>query len=316
MSNGEVRKVSLQDIQLVQNLIERCLQLYMSEREVVNTLLHQAKIEPGFTELVWQKLEAENQEFFRAYHLMLIVKDQILRFNQLLEKQVELMRQVCQTGVASLSLSNGSQMHSMHNNSTYQVRQPTGPPIKPENIHQTSTLPNVYINGKSALQPSMQVPVTMSEHTGRMNVPENMLLAQNSSSGIVQGMNGVLIKSEGGFAGDSHFMFGVDNNLIEPRNAIGDASASHFTSGEPNESMMDQETSSFGFLGQIPRNFSLSDLTADFSNSTDILESYSRSPFLGTEANFLDPQIRGEQQDVRRLDTISEGLSYDVFASD
>lgn len=40
------------------------------------------------------------------------MKDQILRFNQLLERQVELMRQVCQTGVASMSLSNGSQMHS------------------------------------------------------------------------------------------------------------------------------------------------------------------------------------------------------------
>lgn len=35
----------------VQNLIERCLQLYMSPKEVVSTLLHHAKIEPGFTEL-------------------------------------------------------------------------------------------------------------------------------------------------------------------------------------------------------------------------------------------------------------------------
>jgi uncharacterized protein (TIGR01589 family) len=35
----------------VQNLIERCLQLYMNQKEVVDTLLDQAKIEPGFTEL-------------------------------------------------------------------------------------------------------------------------------------------------------------------------------------------------------------------------------------------------------------------------
>ena len=35
----------------VQNLIERCLQLYMNQKEVVETLLEQAKIEPGFTEL-------------------------------------------------------------------------------------------------------------------------------------------------------------------------------------------------------------------------------------------------------------------------
>lgn len=35
----------------VQNLIERCLQLYMNQKEVVETLSFQAKIEPSFTEL-------------------------------------------------------------------------------------------------------------------------------------------------------------------------------------------------------------------------------------------------------------------------
>ncbi|XP_047944915.1 uncharacterized protein LOC125191406 [Salvia hispanica] len=290
MTNGEVRQISVQDIQMVQILIERCLQLYMSEREVVNTLSRQAKIESGFTEIVWRKLESENQDFFRAYHLRLIVKDQILRFNQLLERQVELMRQVGRTGDTSMPLSNGSQMHSIvHNNSGYQVQQPAG------------------------LQPNMQVPINISGHGGQIDVPGNMLLTQNSSSGIVQGMNNVMIKSEDG---DSHFMFGTENNLIQPRNTTGEVPVSPFTSGDPNNPMLDQETSSFGFLGQIPRNFSLSDLTADFSNSTDILESYSRSPFLGSGANFLDPHIRSEQQDARRLDTVSEGLSYDDFARD
>ena len=51
---SQARKVSAGDIQLVQNLIERCLQLYMSQREVVTTLHAQARIEPGFTGLVWQ----------------------------------------------------------------------------------------------------------------------------------------------------------------------------------------------------------------------------------------------------------------------
>ncbi|KAK3000987.1 hypothetical protein RJ639_022167, partial [Escallonia herrerae] len=124
----------------VQNLIERCLQLYMSQKEVVNTLLQQAKIEPGFTELgkfylllhpfsmaqfyhlsfrlvlhyrvpciyVWQKLEEENQDFFKAYHLRLIVKEQISKFNRLLERQFELMQQICPTGVTSISMPNGS----------------------------------------------------------------------------------------------------------------------------------------------------------------------------------------------------------------
>lgn len=54
LQGSEARKVSTSDIQLVQNLIERCLQMYMSQREVVTTLQSQAKIEPGFTGLVWQ----------------------------------------------------------------------------------------------------------------------------------------------------------------------------------------------------------------------------------------------------------------------
>ncbi|KAJ8497550.1 hypothetical protein OPV22_008102 [Ensete ventricosum] len=108
MSSGEVRKVSRQDIQLVQNLIERCLQLYMNQKEVVDTLSFQAKIEPSFTELVWQKLEEENREFFEAYHIRLILKNQILLFNMLLEKQVELMQTACPSGVAILPIPNAS----------------------------------------------------------------------------------------------------------------------------------------------------------------------------------------------------------------
>ncbi|XP_043716030.1 uncharacterized protein LOC122664320 isoform X3 [Telopea speciosissima] len=52
LSRNDNRKVSRQDIEFVQNLIERCLQLYMNRDEVVKTLLHRAKIEPGFTNLV------------------------------------------------------------------------------------------------------------------------------------------------------------------------------------------------------------------------------------------------------------------------
>ncbi|XP_059589698.1 uncharacterized protein LOC100257023 isoform X4 [Vitis vinifera] len=51
-SNNETRKVSHQDIEFVQNLIERCLQLYMNRDEVVKTLSTRARIEPGFTTLV------------------------------------------------------------------------------------------------------------------------------------------------------------------------------------------------------------------------------------------------------------------------
>lgn len=92
ISSGDNRKVSCDDIQLVQNLIERCLQLYMNQREVIKTLLDQAKIEPGFTSLVWQKLEEQNRDFFKAYYTRLKLKKQIIVFNRLLEQQYQLMR--------------------------------------------------------------------------------------------------------------------------------------------------------------------------------------------------------------------------------
>ncbi|KAL0346175.1 UNVERIFIED_CONTAM: hypothetical protein Sradi_4448800 [Sesamum radiatum] len=159
---------------------------------------------------------------------------------------------------------------AVHNNSAYQAPQPAGPPIKTETVLQAvSAIPNVYTNGASSVQPSMQIPVNMAGHAGRIDVSGNMLLAQNSNTGMMHGMNGMMIKSEGGYAGDSQFMFGADNNLMEPRNGMGEASASPFDGGESsskalNEAVLDSEMNSFGFLGQIPRSFSLSDLTADF----------------------------------------------------
>ncbi|XP_057983797.1 uncharacterized protein LOC131168416 isoform X2 [Malania oleifera] len=324
MSSGEVRRVSRQDIQLVQNLIERCLQLYMNQKEVVATLLDQAKIEPGFTELVWQKLEEENQEFFKAYRLRLMVKQQIIVFNKLLEKQVELMHQICPTGVASMSLTNGSHIPQMHQSSACYAPGHTGPPLKPENMHDPigSSLPNAFTNGGSSLHTSMHASVDMSA-PARIDVPPDLLSTQSSNMGMMQGINGVMIKSETGYAGSSPFMFGADGNVLETRPAIGDGSVASFSSVESssqplNEPLLDADTSSFGFLGQIPRNFSLSDLTADFSQSSDILESYSRSPFLASDTdNFLDSRERGEHQgDSKRLDTISEGLSYEDFGSE
>ncbi|CAD7703958.1 unnamed protein product [Ostreobium quekettii] len=91
---GDGRKVSPSDIQLVQNLIERCLQAYMPKLEVVSTLQAQANVEPRFTTLVWQQLERENPEFFWAYYLRLKVKDQIVMFNHLLEQQLQMVQKL------------------------------------------------------------------------------------------------------------------------------------------------------------------------------------------------------------------------------
>uniref|UniRef100_K3WRW7 Uncharacterized protein n=1 Tax=Globisporangium ultimum (strain ATCC 200006 / CBS 805.95 / DAOM BR144) TaxID=431595 RepID=K3WRW7_GLOUD len=75
---------SWNDILRVQNMIERCLQQYLSKHDILITLKEQAQIDLEFTNVVWQKLEEQNPSFFRAYNLQLILKEQILAFNYLL----------------------------------------------------------------------------------------------------------------------------------------------------------------------------------------------------------------------------------------
>ena len=84
--------LSWSNIQLVQNLIEKCLQMYMSQKEVLYTLEMKGNVEPGFTQLVWQKLEEQNKEFFQAYALRLQLRDQIALFNHLLEQQAQALQ--------------------------------------------------------------------------------------------------------------------------------------------------------------------------------------------------------------------------------
>jgi uncharacterized protein (TIGR01589 family) len=86
--------VSPEDIQTVQNLVERCLQLYMARDEVVNVLKSQATIDPGFTQLVWSKLEEQNPDFFKCYYTRLKLKAQIVMFNHLLEQQVAVVQRM------------------------------------------------------------------------------------------------------------------------------------------------------------------------------------------------------------------------------
>lgn len=219
------------------------------------------------------------------------------------------MCQILPNGAASVPISNGSHIPQMHQNTAYYA------PEQTQSI--ASSLSNAFSTGGSSLHACMQTSVDMSAHARRMDVSSNMPLVQSSNVGMIPGMNGGIMKAEAGYAGTSPFMYGTNGSVLEMRPAIGDPSVSSFSSVEsnsqpPNETMLDPDSSSFGFLGQIPRNFSLSDLTADFSNS-DILESFSRSPFLATDAdNFLDPDGKGEHQgDMKRLDTISEGLSYE-----
>lgn len=54
---------------LLHMLAIQLLHALLRSQDVVQTLQQQAKIEPGFTTLVWSKLEEQNPEFFKAYYL-------------------------------------------------------------------------------------------------------------------------------------------------------------------------------------------------------------------------------------------------------
>ncbi|XP_028754402.1 uncharacterized protein LOC114713895 [Neltuma alba] len=54
-------------ITMVQNLIERCLILHMSQDQCVKALAEHARIAPLVTLTVWKELQKENKDFFRVY---------------------------------------------------------------------------------------------------------------------------------------------------------------------------------------------------------------------------------------------------------
>lgn len=317
MSGGDVRNVSPGDIQMVQNLIEQCLPYYMTQKQVIDILYQQEKVEPSFTELVWQKLEEQNQDFFKGYHLRLMVKEQIMEFNKLLDRQAALMHQLGPTGVGFPPKSNGSHMPAIHQNSTCYAPENSGIALKTENMQH----PN-FSRGFNTC--GLPIPSgDMSAHSRRIDVPPNMLLAQNSNVGMTRGTtNGVSVKTEANYLGNSRFIYGADGNVLETRPTIGDPSVSSFSCLESDPHQLNgtllNDSSLFGLLGPMSQNFGLSDSTADFTNSSDMLESFSRSAFLSSERdNFLDSHSSTveHQGENKRLD-IPENLGFEDFGSD
>lgn len=211
-------------------------------------------------------------------------------------------------------------------NSTFQATEHAGPNMKLGNMHQTinGNLPHLYTNGASSVQSYAQAAMDVSAHARSIDASPNMLLPRNANLGMMLGPNEGMIKSAG-YSGKN----GGEGILLQASPGIGNPSLPNFSNVEPsvqpvNEDPWGADTSSFGFLGKIPRNFSFSDLTADFPDSsglcsllfwsnilinvhiliclyflfyTDILEGYSGSAFLATDTNdFLDPQGKGEQE--------------------
>ncbi|KAL2468908.1 hypothetical protein Fot_50484 [Forsythia ovata] len=297
VSSNDNRKVSREDIELVQNLIERCLQLYMNRDEVVKTLLNRARIDPGFTTLVWLKLEEENADFFRAYYIRLKLKKQIILFNHLLEHQYHLMKYPVPPKVPLAPIQNG--IHPIPVNTLpmgYPVMQQ--PPVPATGQHHLdsmgySTSSCHIVNG---------VPASGNFHPMRMTSGNDMTIdtggvgaspamppnnAMSSLSDMPVSPTSVASTGHFPFSASEISGMGVDASALDT--AFTSDVASSVGLQLPPDNGAGNSRDSLRSLAQIPWNFSLSDLTADLSNLGDLgaLGNYPGSPFLPSDSDIL-----------------------------
>ncbi|BBN02328.1 hypothetical protein MPTK1_2g14390 [Marchantia polymorpha subsp. ruderalis] len=299
-ANNEGRKISCEDIQLVQNLIERCLQLYMNQTEVITTLKYQAKIEPGFTSLVWQKLEEQNPDFFKAYYTRLKVKKQIVLFNHLLEQQVQLQQKMRSFPTANL-VQPMQNVHHMPMGYTM----PPGPPNAAMPHMGVMLMPVPGSNMMNGAASPMQESYPSHESPGRWVIEEKSTpMFPFSNMGNPTDITGMGMGLTTTMGLETPF---VSNDPVP--NGIGPLSTTEADSSSTRESLES--------LGQLPRNFSLSDLTAELTNSADLgaLGSYTGSPFLTPDTEvFLqspDKDFSGWGEDDKMLDSMGETLNMD-----
>ncbi|XP_017626297.1 uncharacterized protein LOC108469776 isoform X3 [Gossypium arboreum] len=278
-SSNDGQKVSRQDIELVQNLIERCLQLYMNKDEVVKTLLNRARIDPGFTILVWQKLEEENADFFKAYYIRLKLKKQILLFNHLLEHQYYLMKYPMPPKVPLVPIQNG--IHPMP----------------------AAGQPHLDSMGISSCHVVNEVPAPSHFQPMQMNSGNDMVMDNNATdatpavpptTAMMSSMSEMPV-SPTSVASSGNFPFtatdmsemGVDTATLDSAFTADVASSIGLQLGPGNGA--DNSRDSLRSLDQIQWNFSLTDLTADFSNLGDLvaLGNHPGSPFLPSDSEIM-----------------------------
>ncbi|KAJ7535526.1 hypothetical protein O6H91_12G051800 [Diphasiastrum complanatum] len=313
---NEGRQISCEDIQLVQNLIERCLQLYMNQGEVIDTLLDQAKIECSFTSLVWQKLEEQNPDFFKAYYTRLKLKNQIMLFNHLLEQQAQLMQKTRMLPKSSPihALTNDKHLFSMHQYPMASTGQqqasltgagrplisvpPPSPPLlsggssTQDGCHTSFDSPESNLWDQGFIEMNGGV-----KYSCLMDVTSEVPPAMKSSSTAILFYTSP--SSASAVPDSATFPFGTIGNPMEMTTMnIGLPAPlpldTPFSTHEPNsqnglvtlsigtgDGDGNNVREVLGSLGPLPRNFSLSDLTAELGPNPDLgpLGSYS-SPFL------------------------------------
>ncbi|CAA7023100.1 unnamed protein product [Microthlaspi erraticum] len=302
-SSTDSRKVSRQDIELVQNLIERCLQLYMNRDEVVKTLLTRARIDPGFTTLVWQKLEEENAEFFRAYYIRLKLKKQIIMFNHLLEHQSQLMKYPpLPPKIALAPMQNG-----MHHHPMAPVNMPMGYPVLQHPHMHAPGHPHMDAMGISSCHVVNGVPAPANFQPMRMNSANEMVVDTSADDAATPQVNptnscGVseMAVSPASVASSGHFPFAASDLAMD--SSVLDSGFTSDVGGEGGGGAAGSSRDSLrSFDHQIPWNFSLSDLTADLSNLGDLgaLGNYPGSPFLPSDSEILLDSP--EQEDIEEF---------------
>ncbi|XP_061956486.1 uncharacterized protein LOC133678241 isoform X2 [Populus nigra] len=110
--------------------------LFLDKDEVVKTLFEQARIQPDFTRIVWNRLEQENAEFFKAYCIKLILKKQISVFNELLEKHHHLLNYAAPLEYPLAPMQEGIQhmpVDNLHNGYTLLQQHPIPSTVHPQN---------------------------------------------------------------------------------------------------------------------------------------------------------------------------------------
>ncbi|KQK03331.1 uncharacterized protein LOC100838575 isoform X1 [Brachypodium distachyon] len=263
VASNDNRKVSREDIELVQNLIERCLQLYMTKGEVVRTLSTRARIEPGFTTLVWQKLEEENSEFFRAYYIRLKLKKQIILFNHLLQHQYNLMKYPAPPNPL-VPMQNG--IHSMPVNNL-----PMGYPVLQQPLMPAPGQPHIdaMVCGLSSGHVVNGIPAPGGYHPIRMNSGNDMVVDNGAPEAAHPGaMSSEMAVSPSSAASSNHAPFTPSDipGMAMDTSALDSAFGSDVGNTGPLQLGPDGSSrDSIRSLGQL-WNFSLSDLTADLTS--------------------------------------------------
>ncbi|KAJ1262141.1 hypothetical protein BS78_09G085000 [Paspalum vaginatum] len=283
--SNDNKKVSREDIELVQNLIERCLQLYMNKGEVVRTLSNRARIEPGFTTLVWQKLEEENSEFFRAYYIRLELKKQINLFNHLLEHQYNLMKYPVPQQVPFAPMPNGIRPMPVNNMPMgYPVLQQPGmaAPGQPHVNPMTCGPPRSHVvNGIPA--PGGYHPIYMNSGNGIM---ENGTHETANAATACSAMSSEMAVSPSSAMSSNHVSFTPSeiSGMCVDESGANATFGADVRNGGPLQIGPDGSS-----LGQQIWDFSLSDLSADLTNLGDMsaLENYSGNPFLPSDSDLL-----------------------------